>query len=224
MSVALYFTFTRSGIYSLAPGLLLIFLMMKGRSKMALLLVVLIVGAAFLYFVEASDNNRYSQGFGEDTSATGRLVLWQAGVKVASDNPVIGIGRDNFEKESLKYASVIDTELMATQDAGVALGQYEAHNDFITVWASYGTVALLVYLWLFVGAFRNFRDAYRRSRSRFIKGLAVGCIGALAAYIVNAATHNVMDSSMLLWILCGLSIATAKIALSPRPYKVKEIR
>jgi len=222
MSVALYFTFTRSGIYSLAPGLLLMFLLMKGRRKIGLILIILIAGAAFLYFIETSDNNRYSQGFGEERSATGRLVLWQAGLKVAWDNPVVGIGRDNFEEESLKYASAIDTELMTTQEAGRALGQYEAHNDFITVWASFGTVALLAYLWLFAGAFRNFLDAYRRSRSRFIKGLAVGCFGALAAYIVNGATHNVMDTSELMWIMFGLSIATTKIALSQRNSKVKE--
>ncbi len=224
MCIALYFTLTRSGIYSLAPGLLLMFLLIKGRTKMQLLLVVVIVGAGFLYFTQTSDNNRYSQGFSEDQSAAGRLVLWQAGLKVAWDNPVVGIGRDKFETESVKYASVIDTELMSTQAAGDVLGQFQAHNDFITVWASFGTVALLAYLWLFWGAFRNFLDARRKSRSRFIKGLAVGCIAALAAYIVNAATHNVMDTTLILWIFCGLSIATTKVALSERNSKAKEIR
>jgi O-antigen ligase len=222
MTVALYFTLTRSGLYSLAPGLLLMFLLMKGRAKVGFLLAILILGVAFWGFIGMSENNRYSQGFGEESSAAGRLVLWQAGLRVAWDNPVVGIGRDNFEEESLKYAAVIDTELKTTQGAGRALGQYEAHNDFITIWASFGTVAILAYLWLFVGTFRNFVDAYRRSRSRFIKGLAIGCVGALGTYIVSAATHNVMDTSLLLWILCGLSIATTKIALSQRDSKVKE--
>jgi O-antigen ligase len=222
ISIALYFTFTRSGIYSLAPGLLLMALLMKGRARIGLLAVLLVMGVAFLYFINTSDDNRYSQTFGEETSAAGRLVLWQAGVKVACDNPIFGIGRDKFEEESLKYASVIDSELMTTQGAGATLGQYEAHNDFITVWASFGTVALLAYLWLFAGAFRNFLDAYRKSRSRFIKGLAVGCFSALAAYIVNAFTHYVMDTSELMWIMFGLSIATAKVALSQRKSKVKE--
>ncbi len=95
-----------------------------------------------------------------------------------------------------------------------ALGFYEAHNDFITVWAEYGTVALLAYLWVFTGIFRNFLETYRRSSSLFLKSLALGCFGAIICYMVNAFTHNVMDSSQLLWIFAGLSLATTKLTLS----------
>ena len=224
MSAALYFTYTRSGIYSLAPGLVLMVFLMKGKAKKELFLILLILGAVFLLFVEIA-SNRYSEGFGEDSSSTGRLVLWQGGVNVAMDNPIIGIGSGRFEEASLAYASVIDTDLMQHETgAGRALGRYEAHNDFITVWASYGTVALLAFIWLTVGIFRNFLDAYRNSHTYFLKGFALGCFGAVAAYIVNAFTHNVLGTSMLIWILGGLSIATTKLTLSNKITEVKESR
>ena len=224
MSAALYFTYTRSGIYSLAPGLMLIAFLMKGKAKKGIFLALLILGVAFLLFTQMT-GNRYSQGFGEESSATGRLVLWQAGVNIALDNPVIGIGSYRFQEASLAYASAVDPDLMHHETgAGRVLGRYEAHNDFITIWASYGTLALLVYLWLIWGIFRNFLDTYRNTRSYFLKGLALGCFGAVAAYIVNAFTHNVLGTSMLMWILGGLSIATAKIALSRPLSKAKRTR
>jgi O-antigen ligase len=224
ISAALYFTYTRSGIYSLAPGLLLIVFLMKGKAKKGVFLTLLIVGIAFLIFTQMT-GSRYSKGFGEEGSATGRLVLWQAGVNIAIDNPVIGIGSYRFEEASLAYASAVDPDLMHHETgAGRALGQYEAHNDFITIWASYGTVALLAFLWLILGIFRNFLDAYRNSRSYFLKRLALGCSGAVAAYIVSAFTHNVLGTSMLIWLLGGLSIATTKIALSRPLSKEKRTR
>jgi len=221
MIAALYFTFTRTGIYSLAPGLLLMILLMKGKPKKELFLITLIVGAAFLCYVNMEDN-RYTRGFVEEGSTEGRLALWQAGVNIALNYPLLGIGSYRFTEMSLEYISTVDPTLIE-QGAGTALGRYQPHNDFIRVWTSFGTVALLAYLWLFVGILRNFVEASRHSRTRFLKAFTIGCLGAMVAYIVNAANHNVMSSSMLLWILGGLSIATTKIAFSERFSKVKEI-
>ena len=198
-------------------------LLMKGKPKKEFFLAMLILGVAFLGFAEMTAN-RYSKGFEEEKSAAGRLVLWEAGLLIALDNPISGIGSKRFEEASVAYASAISSESMKRFDVGRGLGTTEAHNDFLRVWSSYGTVALLALLWLFVGVFRNFLDAYRHSRTRFLKGFAVGCFGAVAAYIVNAATHNVMDTSQLMWILGGLSIATTKLALPNQPRTVEELR
>lgn len=221
MVIGLYFTLTRSGIYSMLPGLVLIVFLLRGKAKRALFFLLVVAALGFLIFVNSSSENRYGQGFGEESSATGRLVLWQAGLNVALDNPIMGIGHDRFEEASLAYASVIAPELMESMGGVQALGLYEAHNDFITVWASFGTVALLVHLWLFFSIFQNFLIAYRHVRTRFLKGFTIGCIGAVAAYIINGATHNVIDTSMLLWILAGLSIATVKLATLKQHEEVK---
>jgi O-antigen ligase len=223
MAAGLYFTYSRSGMYALAPGLLAMVLLMKGKAKMRLLLVFLILGIAFLMFTQIA-SNRYAKGFSGESSAAGRLVLWQAGLNIAQDNPLLGIGAWRFTQVSPEYASSIDPELMATLGAGADLGRYPAHDDFITVWASFGTPALLAYLWIFVAIFRNFFESYRKSSTPFLRGLSLGCFGALAAYIVNALTHNVMDNSMLFWILGGFSIATTKLALSKRLPTAKETR
>jgi len=47
--------------------------------------------------------------------------------------------------------------------------------------------------------------------------MALGGLAAMAAYIVNAATHNVMDSVPLLWIMGGFSCAMVKLAEKPKP-------
>ena len=223
MVAALFFTFTRSGIYSLIPGVLLMVLLMKGKPKKELFMVTLVLFAGFLFFVDLI-GSRYIQGFTSESSAAGRLVLWVTGLDIALNQPILGIGANQFIEVSTEYAETIDPSMITIRGAEKVLGRYEAHNDFLTVWTSFGTVALLAYLWVFVGIFRNNLASYRKSPTPFLKALSLGLLASLVAYILNAATHNVMGSSMLLWILSGLSIATTKIALSQPSSQVGETR
>ena len=95
MVAALYFTYTRSGMYSLIPGFIALILLIKGPGKKELFLVALILVGAFVYYAD-TQSNRYSQWFADDTSAAARPVLWQAGVSIAMDNPLLGIKSIHF--------------------------------------------------------------------------------------------------------------------------------
>jgi O-antigen ligase len=181
--------------------------------------ILLVLGAGFLLYTNMV-GNRYSQGFNEESSAAGRLVLWQAGAMIAMDNPIFGIGQGRFIEVSEAYSSEVDVNTV--EGAMGALGMEQVHNDFIRVWVSFGTPALLVYLWVFIVVFRTFYYGYRRSSSVFIKAIAFGGCGALMAYIVNAFSHNLMDSVPLLWILAGFSIAVTKLADIPKVITIPE--
>ena len=198
-------------------------LLMKSKAKKELFLVSLILLIAVFYYSDWR-GNRYSQGFAEEQSAAGRLVLWEAGIKIALDYPLFGIGDGRFQQVSLGYSSQINPHFMETLGAGGVLGNEAPHNDFLRVWLSFGTPALLAFLWAFVGILRNFFDSYQQSSRRFLKSFALGCFAAMMAYTVNAATHNLMDSVSLLWILGGLSIATTKLASSKQSPKRSQIQ
>jgi hypothetical protein len=45
-----------------------------------------------------------------------------------------------------------------------------------------------------------------------MKGLALGSAGALLAFAVNSSFHNLLDSTLTLWLLAGFSAALANIA------------
>lgn len=213
IALGLYYSYTRSGVYSAILGVLVIIFFMRGKPKRQLMLFSIIIFAIFFGIVFAL-GNRYVQGFTSEQSAAGRLVLWQAGLNIALNNPVLGIGVGQFMKVSPEYASTISVKAMQTLGSGGVLGVYSVHDDYLTVWSSFGTMALLVYLWLLVSIIINFIIAYRHSQTRFFKGFTLGCIGVMAALILFAAVNNLLESSELMWVLGGLSIATTKMALS----------
>jgi O-antigen ligase len=212
MFSGIIFSFTRSGIYSIGVGIVGMAFLLKGRTRYLLLVVTLIVGVAFLSYSYAH-HNRFSEGLGEQ-SASSRLVLWQVGVNIALDHPILGIGAYKYQEVSPAYRSTLSGSLAENQVAVAALGQIQPHDDFILVWLSFGTLAVLALICFLIRIFQNFLYSYRHAQSRFLKGLALGCVAAVIAYVCNAAVHNVMDSVFTMWILGGLSIVLARVSSS----------
>jgi O-antigen ligase len=219
MAPALYFTYTRSALLALLLGLVALALFLRTRIRGEVILAALLL---FIGFIEVTGimGGQYLGGRAEsvqEESAISRQILWQAGVNIAIDNPILGIGGDQYAKISPQYAASVDPSLLDFEEERYwgyrTLGSEQVHNDFLKVWISYGTLALAAYLWLFFAVLRNFLDSYQMSRRRFIKGLSIGLAAALVVYGANAFYHNLIATIPLLWILAGFSLATAKLAL-----------
>ena len=227
MGVALYFTYTRSAIFALALGAGAVALFLKTRIRWEVVIFA-VLGLLLLIEMAGALENQYLMGreAGDQESSTfSRKVLWQAGVAMAADHPVLGIGGDQFRTMSPEYTSRVDPELVARQEEYWSyrdLGTQQPHNDFLRIWISYGTLALLAYLWLFAAVLWTLHGAYMASSRRFVKGLSIGLAAALVAYVGNAFYHNLMDTLPLLWILIGFSLAAAKLALLKGKANVRE--
>lgn len=209
--IGLYFTYTRSALLAIAPGIVAIGLCLRGRRKV---LLVGAVVAGYLAFQLLAGTGligaRYYKNAENDTSAASHESLLGVALAIAFDNPLTGIGHEHFEEVSMQYAGEVPVS-----EGEAAIGTERPHNDFLTVWISWGIGALIAYVAVFVGALRNFRLA-ARSDDLLIRGLAIGCIGGLATYATNSAFHNYLDSSALLWIYAGGSIALARMAALER--------
>jgi O-antigen ligase len=215
---ALYFTYTRSALYALGLGVLALVLFLKTRVRGEMVIGVVLV-AVFVIETTGILNTLQIGGrsaTNQEESALSRPILWQAGIAIALDNPILGIGGDQFSRISPQYAGAVDPSLLQWEEERYwsyqTLGNEPPHNDFLNMWISYGTLALLAYVWLYFVIMRNLFDAYVKSKKRFLKGLSIGLGAGLVAYAGNAFYHNLMITLPLLWILAGLSLATCKLA------------
>lgn len=208
---ALYFTQTRSWVYSAVLGTIVMSLVVRGKRSQELLLVLVIFGGAFWYWSQRT-GNRYTLGPESDDSAATRPVLWSAALNIAFDNPLLGVGHDRFLELSPQYAERIDATLMQRQGAGSALGTYTPHNDFLNVWLSFGTLALAAYVSLIWFSASNFVWAYRTFTDPVLGAVSLGLLGTVVASAANAFFHNFFDSTLHIWILAGLSVSLASLA------------
>lgn len=220
MLPALYLTYTRSALVALLFGLVALFLFMKTRIKSEMILLVILGVTLYLSVSGTTESFSFSarsQSQQEDSSVT-RKMLWQTGLAIARDNPVVGIGGDRYEIVSLQYMDAIDIPLLQQDEdryrfyKNMGLGTTSIHNDFLKMWVSYGIIALIVLLWIILAILRNCIDSFRISKQKFIRGLSVGLAAGLITYTVNAFYHNLLAEFPLLWLIAGFSVAIFKLA------------
>ena len=218
MLPALYFTYTRSALIALLFGLVALVLFLKTRIKGEVILLVILAATLYLSLSGTTDNFSFSarSQVGQEASSISRKILWQACIAIAMDNPVLGIGGGQYMKIAPQYTDAVDPALIKWEEDRYwsyrTLGSVSIHNVFLNMWVSYGTIALIVFLWIILAVLRNFLDSFRTSNQRFIRGLAIGLAAGLVAYVVNAFYHNLQAEFPLFWIIAGFSVATAKLA------------
>jgi O-antigen ligase len=213
MAAALYFTYTRSALLAVLAGLIAMVLFAKTRVS-----GVLVMTTLFLLLVLVGASNIYLSGrsqAAQEGSSISRPILWQAGMAIVLDNPILGIGGDNFRRVSPEYAGAVDSSLLQWEEKNYfeyrTLGNEPPHNDFLNQWVSYGTFALATYVWLYLVILRIYLSSYRRAKTKFVRGLSLGLAASVAAYAANAFYHNVLTTVPLFWILAGLSLVTSKL-------------
>jgi hypothetical protein len=204
----MYFTYTRSALYAAGVGLLVMGLYLRGRHR-KLVLGTLLVLALMFQLLQGTGviGARYYKTSADDQSAATHEALWQIGFAMALDHWLVGIGHQRFEELALDYSGAVNPDL---QHAAVGAASERPHNDFLSVWISWGIVALIAHLALYIGSLANCAVAARH-HNLIIRGLAIGCAGGLATYAANSAFHNYMDSSAVLWLYAGLSVVLARL-------------
>jgi O-antigen ligase len=218
LGLALYFTYTRSALLALLLGLVafVIFFKTRTRSEIILASSIVAVGLISVFGILEGQYLGGRQEVEQEGSTISRQIVWQAGMGIVADYPILGIGADQFKTVSLRYASKVDPDLLEWEKEHYwsyqSLGNIAPHNDFLMMWVSYGTLALAGYLWLLFAVLGNFLYSYRASKVRFIRGLSVGLAAGIIVYGANAFYHNVLSTLPLFWILAGLSVTTAKLA------------
>lgn len=218
MLLALWFTYTRSAIYAVGIGIVSIIPFMLTKFRWEIILAIM---AALIWMIEISGffEGTYLGGREEsiqEESSVARDILWQAGIAIALDNPIFGIGANQFITVSPTYANRVDPALIAWEEdrywAYSTLGNDEPHNDFIMIWLTHGTPALIMYIVLHFIIIYILMYSFRNSKNRFVKGMAVGLAAGLVTYIANSLYHNCLTTLPLFWIIAGFSLVTAKLA------------
>lgn len=185
-TVCVVFTFSRGAYVALAVSFLLVCLL-----KRRMLLVVtaggLIAGLAGGYaLVPGAVIQRVTMLHTSDgsleSSAAGRMHMWDLALDMFMSNPLFGSGFDTFR-------------LLAGYG-----GLHDTHNYYLKLLAEMGILGLFVYLALLAAAiwscWRLFRDA---GDDRMLSGLAVGGLG----YMVCVAILNVFGDRWSFFEITG---------------------
>lgn len=166
--------------------------------------------AVIVLFTLAGINDRASGGAHEagiDESAMGRIYAWQAAIKMASQNPLTGVGPNNFTLNYWVYSDFWDGK------------NHAVHSTWFGVLAETGFLGLIIFITMIVIIFKRvliclatlspkgtFSNNPKRAEAFT---LAEGILASLVGFIVSA-TFLTMGFTWPVYILLALSTALGR--------------
>ncbi|MFA0269267.1 O-antigen ligase family protein [Vibrio cyclitrophicus] len=203
--VAIIATQSRGGLLG-SIAVVGIFALKLIRSKV-LLISLGAVGAIVLYFV-AGIGDRSSGGAAEqgiDESAMGRIYAWEAAFKMAVENPLTGVGLNNFYSNYFFYSSYWD---------GL---NHAVHSTWFGVLAETGFIGLVIFVTLIISLIRTSRATLARlsqagtSVAPELNAVAYAVYAGLVGTIVSG-TFLTQGFNWPIYILAALTVCVSNVS------------
>jgi putative inorganic carbon (HCO3(-)) transporter len=201
--VALIFTFSRGGWAAFALSLILLCFLAWRRSRFSLkvpIAAIMILAMLYLPFQTAISERLLGDDKG---SAQSRIPLMMLAFRIVKDNPVLGVGSNNFQL-------VMDRYLTSEFRQGF---RYAVHNKYLLVLAETGIGGLLAYLAFLLGTLRKGWQCWRFS-DRLLAPFALGFTAALAGHMAQMGVDVFRGRpiTQLVWLIAGLLTAMHRIS------------
>jgi probable O-glycosylation ligase (exosortase A-associated) len=218
LAVALIRSGSRGGLLAflaVAAFILVGFTAVKARVRLAGLAVLL--GVVFLtasdrYWAQMQTMLNPHEDYNL-TADAGRVKIWKRGLGYMSDNPLFGVGMENFQ-----VAEGTISPLARLQERGIGVHWMAAHNTFVQAGAEVGFPGVLCFVGVIGSALLLLRRLQRRSKANpatpHVSRLAQSLTAALIGFVVGAFFLSLAYADML-YALAALTVALAKTARSP---------
>jgi putative inorganic carbon (hco3(-)) transporter len=198
--VFLFLTNTRSALLGVGIGVIVVMVLQRSVRMLIALCLAGVLGLLFLpavgdRFAQLADAREVGGAPTGNTWAW-RLGYWAEIVPLANRNPVTGIGPNMTQTQ--------------TDEAK------KPHNDFLRAYVETGVVGLLAYLAMVVLLVHAGLQALRRAPpGTLARGVAVGNLGGIVAFISVSAASNVLSSVATLWYLVAFAAVAGAPTLVP---------
>lgn len=176
----------------------------KSDKKIAALVLLAFIAVATVSLIPDDNWERFrNMGTEQDESGQSRLSLWSAGIRMALENPLTGVGPNNFV--------FVNTQFYMSMYAVVQ------HNVFIQAASELGFPGLFLFVLMIVAAFRNHRETRRilaehKVRDPFLTAMSHGLDFSLFAFCVNGFFITVLYYPFV-WMLFILGVGLRDVAL-----------
>jgi O-antigen ligase len=190
---------SRGGIIALVLQVgLIIWLTTRGRTRVASIVLVGILGAGVVVHQWIARDENQAGNYSSDDAKNSRFELWRAGAKMIEAHPLLGVGSRRFGEFATDYSEISHDNLGKN-----------AHNTIIEVFATSGVLGITTFIGMIVAILRSVR--YRPNMSKRYDALRM----ATQIAIVSILFRSMFDAKSYDWsyyTLAAIAVALAAIA------------
>ncbi|MCX7833449.1 MAG: O-antigen ligase family protein [Ignavibacteria bacterium] len=163
--ISMILTFSRNVIFAVV--ICLFFFTLLQSRKVFLILILVFIGIWFISPNEVKD--RYKSIFDANhISNKARIVMWETGLKIFKDYPILGTGDNEFREIYKRYKKI----------------EYEAegshlHNNFLMILVTTGVIGFTGFIGFMVSLLIRQIEIYKKTKRDIHKKIILGSILAL---------------------------------------------
>ena len=210
LAISLIATGSRGGVVAAAVSAIAVITVSRSQ-KVRLGAILLAAVAIFGLWFLANSSGTWERIREFDSNGTGRVELWTVAWRMSEDHPLIGVGVNNFQSESVDYVrqpgQLESVNLISEQP-------HVVHNIYLQQLAETGAIGLALLIFVLFAALRTTWKAVRRlERAGALSMASLGrtvLIAQLGALTASTFISNGYDR--VLWILLALSPIMGTIA------------
>ena len=211
--LGIFFSYSRGGLLALIFAMAVLFI--ERRPNFLPLLLTALIGMALLQYLPATYTDRVStlrELFAFDNtqlttqSYRGRLSENIASWLMFRDNPVLGVGPQNFSIQYQQYSRQLGLDPRSTARSPASL-----YGEII---AEQGMLGLIVFGGLIISVHFSLRQGKRLFLESHLKdhaNMTTALWAGLAGYLFAAITKNSAYSNIF-WLLIGVAMASFNVA------------
>jgi O-antigen ligase len=213
--LALVLTLTRGGWLGAGLSVSLFYLVALRRRSLSFWASVGVAASGIL--IVALLQETIAARISEEGAATleGRMALMKIAYEMAIDNPILGVGANNFAAAMHPYIG--DLDLAGTTPRTV-------HNKYMLVWAENGTIGLVAFVCFLLATVRQGWQTWKHG-DRLIAplglGFGLGVLGQMAH--MNLDLFHARPSVQLLWLVAGIITVLHALAIQTRMSRQQSI-
>ena len=216
ISIASIMTYSRGGYISLAAVVL--GLSVAGFIRWRSLIIVGLAFTMLLPFLPASYTGRASslleipaglisreppdRGTATDTSVSGRVSEVMAGVHMFLDNPILGVGTNNYQEHYQEYSRPMGVDRRTDR---------AAHSLYVEIAAETGLFGIVTFAALVITLFASLRSVWRATNTGSeLHDLALAVAVSLAALLLSSVFLHFAYPRFFM-VFAGLTLAIVSV-------------
>ncbi|MEJ7848539.1 MAG: O-antigen ligase family protein [Pyrinomonadaceae bacterium] len=240
MWLMIFGSFGRTNVLLFAAGVTLVTLLVfflrrfhKYRRKMATVVAVLVFAPIPLHlFALLSDDpnipiaRRITNEADSGSSSAFRKLMASISVKMFIENPLTGIGADNFGQQVNIYRE--DYSKANPDDKNLTASESEiperSHNEFLQILAELGIVGGLISLWFLCGLGMMLLNAFRRRISLTAAASLVGVFIFLASSLITSYSFRLIQNGFVFFFVLAITAKFLSKDPSGEPIRISSIQ
>jgi len=202
--IAVILTLSRGGWLALLVGISILCAAVCRHRGLSLNALIGIFVVLLLLYLPLSDSIG-TRLFGNDNGAAeSRLPLMRLAFRMIADNPILGVGSNNFPVAMKGYLS----GEFRSQNTFLFI----VHNKYLLIWAETGIVGLAAFLAFLFGALRKGWQCWK-AHDQLLSPLALGLAAGMAGEMVHMNVDHFRNrpTQQLLWLIAALFVAMHRV-------------